>query len=385
MTIPFEPAFAIEEYQARLDNVRHRMVEWGLDGLVLFSPANIYYLAGMDNENMMDLQALIVPLDAEPVLLVHAFERARPANSSWLRRIELYGLRDDPAKIVAALVGSLGLTRIGIEQRSVGITPSIFGRIAAALSGVRLSDPDGLVDGVRARKSPAELAYMREAGRICDAASEAGLAAVHAGAIDREIAAEIMGTAYRAGSDMICWGPVVAVGYRAGSPHSSMNGSVVRAGDTAFLEVVGQRRRYSAPVMRTAFVGDPPDEIARLAEAGAAAVDEVLRLAAPGVRQSDVARSAKAIFAPLTGGFLLTGSVGYPMGIGYQPTWQEDPDHPLNEANDRVFEAGMTFHIAIALRRLGEFGVNQRQSMVLTETGAEALPRPSARLRVVPG
>jgi Xaa-Pro aminopeptidase len=38
----------------------------------------------------------------------------------------------------------------------------------------------------------------------------------------------------------------------------------------------------------------------------------------------------------------------------------------------------MTFHLAISLRRFGEFGVCHSQTMLVTDTGAEALTFPAS-------
>ena len=84
MAIPHEPAFARDEYESRIAKVRRGMAERGLDGLVVFSPHSIYYLAGMDSENLFDFQCLIVPASGEPTLVILDFEEARAENSVGL-------------------------------------------------------------------------------------------------------------------------------------------------------------------------------------------------------------------------------------------------------------------------------------------------------------
>src|SRR5438046_3195737 len=97
---------------------------------------------------------------------------------------------------------------------------------------------------------------------------------------------------YRGVIDTVCCGPFLASGYRAGSAHSSFNGRVIEAGETVFLEVTAEVRRYTAPLMRTAILGRPTAEQERIAEAGAAAVETIMATARPGVAAADVARAA---------------------------------------------------------------------------------------------
>ena len=96
MAIPHEPAFSAAEYDARLRAVRLGMAERDLDGLLLFSPHNIFYLSGMDSENLFDFQCLIVPANGEPVLVILDFEEARAANSVGAGRPVSYHAFDDP-------------------------------------------------------------------------------------------------------------------------------------------------------------------------------------------------------------------------------------------------------------------------------------------------
>jgi Xaa-Pro aminopeptidase len=84
MSVPNEPTFSRREYRRRLEATWEEMTRRGLDALLLFSPGNIYYLAGMDSEDWVDLQCLIVPTHADPLLVILDFELGRCQNSSWL-------------------------------------------------------------------------------------------------------------------------------------------------------------------------------------------------------------------------------------------------------------------------------------------------------------
>jgi Xaa-Pro aminopeptidase len=252
-----------------------------------------------------------------------------------------------------------------------------------ALAGAELSDPFGIVEGCRLVKSAAEIAYMRQAAALTDAAVLAAYDALRPGVRDAEVAAVIMDTFYRGGSDTVCWGPIVASGYRAGSAHSSFNGRMIQPGDTVFLELTAEIRRYTAPLMRTAILGRPTAEMERIAEAGAEAVQTILRTARPGVPAQDVARAAGDVLAPVLSGVVFHHNFGYPVGIGYPGTWIETLGFFLRVDNPLPLEAGMVFHLPMSLRRYGEYGINQSHTMLVTEDGAEALTKTPARLQVL--
>jgi Xaa-Pro dipeptidase len=384
MPIPHEPAFERSEYDARLATVRRGMAERNLDGLLLFSPHNVFYLSGMDSENLFDFQCLIVPAVGEPVLVILDFEEARAANSVGAGRAVSYHAFDDPIEAVLAQVASLDLAeaRLGLESRA-GITPAAYARFVASLAGAVVEDPFGIVENARLVKSPAEIAYMRRSAALTDAATLAGYEALRPGVRDADVAAAIMDVFYRGGSDTVCWGPIVASGYRAGSAHSSFNGRTIQAGETVFLELTAEIRRYTAPLMRTAILGRPSAEQQQVAEAGARAVETILATARPGIPASDVAHAAGEVVAPILDKVVFHHNFGYPVGIGYPGTWIETLGFFLRVDNPRPLEAGMVFHLPMSFRKFGEWGINQSHTMLITANGAEALTKTPARLHVL--
>lgn len=387
MAVPQELAFEVAEYRARLDAVRRQMAARNLDALVLFGPHNLCYVSGLDNDNLSDVQAVIVPLDRDPILVLFWFEAGRATNSAWVSDVELYRETDDPIAVVAGIVRRLGLAggRLGVEQPSLGLSIAGHARLLASLPDATIEDAFGCVEMPRRVKSPAEIAWMRRAAALTDRAVDAACAAIQVGVSDSELAGIIAQTTYAGGGEATPLGPIVATGFRSGAPHSSFAGRRVRDGDCVFFEFTAMIRRYTAPIMRTAWVGRPPADVARIAEAGAAAVEAVVGTARAGVTASEVARAGEAALAPVLEGLglMFHHTFGCPVGIGFPPTWVEALGFLLREENQQPLQAGMTFHLPISLRRFGEFGVNQSHTMLVTETGAETLTHSTARLLVL--
>ena len=386
MAIPHEPAFPVAEFEARVAAAQRSMAARGLDAILLFGPHNVFYLSGMDSENLFDFQALIVPRDGAPVLVILDFEEARAANSVGLGETISYHAFDDPIETVVDQLRRLGLERgrLGLEVRQAfSLTPDRLERFRAALPDATIEDPFGVVEDLRLVKSPAEHAYQRRAAALTDAATEAAYGVLRPGIRDAEVAAVMVDTMYRGGSDTVCWGPIVASGYRAGSAHSSFNGRQILDGETVFLEHTAEIRKYTAPLMRTAILGKPTAEIARIADAGAEAVKTIQRTARPGLPAQEVAREAGKVLEPVLPGLVFHHNFGYPVGIGYPGTWIETLGFFLRVDNPRPLKLGMVFHLPMSLRKFGEFAVNQSHTMLITEDGAEALTKSEARLKVL--
>ena len=75
-------------------------------------------------------------------------------------------------------------------------------RVAAALDGfAALDDASRLVTELRAVKSPAEIAHVRRAAALADAALAAAVAATAPGAFEGDILADLQGAIFRGGGD----------------------------------------------------------------------------------------------------------------------------------------------------------------------------------------
>jgi Xaa-Pro dipeptidase len=385
VVIPQDLSFGEGEIERRLDAIRLRMAERGVTGLILFSPGNVHYVSGLDTEMMYGTGAVVMPLAGEPVLVVSEFERGRADNTCWLRSVVTFQSGQSLIDGVLEAARTLDTVRghIAVEQRSQAPLPPPIGpagleQLRSSLPGATFHDAWAIVEEVRLRKSAPEVEYMRRAARFTEIGVTAGFKALHEGVRDFEVASAITSAIYGAGSELMCWGPIVASGYRAGAPHSTFGGRRIERGDTILLELTGQVRRYVAPALRTAIVGRPPPKLEAISAAAHEAVAAVLSVAGPGVAASDVARAGQAALGQVVDGLVFHGTFGYPVGLGFPPGWGENRGYLIRPENHRLLEPGMTFHLAISLRRFGEFGVCHSQTMLVTDTGAEALTFPAS-------
>jgi Xaa-Pro dipeptidase len=402
--VPRESAFEVDEYRRRLATVQSTIEGRGWDALCLVDPRHVFYLTGSDSQGHGHLQCLVVPADGDPSYVTWDFEAGKVATSSWLADpsrvrwdydrgglspdcwlvdVVTYSWFEDSVAVLAGTLQRLGLEkgRLGVELRAGGLPAATFERLRDALPGADLVDGYGVLERCRIRKSAAELAHIRAAAALTDRAVEVAYAAIRVGATDSEVAAALMASLYTNCSEPVCWGPIVASGYNAGIGHSSFVGRTLEAGDTVFLEFTGQVHRYVAPVMRTAVLGPATGEMQRLRDAGLAAVEAVLGTARPGVPAREVAGAGARALAEVAGSVYFHDVYGYMVGIGYPPSWFETLGFELQAGNEGLLEEGMVFHVPISLRRFGEFGVSQSQTIAVTATGAESLTRSDPALR----
>ena len=186
-----------------------------------------------------------------------------------------------------------------------------------------------------------------------------------------------------AGSEFMSVQPIVSSGKRTSYGHTTYRRVPLEVGDNVFLEYGGVHQRYTAPMMRTAVIGEPSPEVLRVAEALKETVSTIIEEARPGRTGHDVAMAARKGYGKVEDVAYFGGTYGYNVGIGFPPTWSEALTW-FAEGVDEPLVPGMTFHMPITYRVPGQFGVGLSETIAITEDGCEVLTEEDRDLYVVP-
>jgi Xaa-Pro dipeptidase len=357
--LPKEPPFPAAEYDARLAAVRGAMEARGLDLLVVGNPGNICWLTGFESAMPSSPATLVVGGSGELGIVCPDLELPCVELFTTLTDVAVDGWHTgrDVASLIADQINARVASgaRIGIELAKIDTysVPSFDAAtveaIRGAVAGAEWVDTTLLIPELRLIKSDAELAAMRTAGEYTAAGMDAAIEAIAAGATDNDVAAAAYFGTIGAGSEEMPIDPQLAVGKRSGFmpflPHRRIP---LEAGDSVYIEISGIHRRYSAPLMRTAALGEPSDAVRRQAEFALATVEALLGEVRPGRTGADIEASVSAAVGPAPEETFFPGTYGYSCGLGIQPTWTEYPGY-LAEGSDFELRERMTVHLPICL------------------------------------
>ncbi|HUA77071.1 MAG TPA: Xaa-Pro peptidase family protein, partial [Acetobacteraceae bacterium] len=345
-----EAAFPRAEFEARLTRLRTAMEESRLDAALFTGPENIFYLTGQQTPGYYTFQCLLVPLDAEPLLLLRELERTNFLRNTFLARFETYGDGARPANLVTDALQRLNLAGkpVAIEKSGWFLPIAFFEELRRALP--RIEDASGLVERLRRVKSPAEVTALEQSARHADAGIAAGLAAIRAGATENDLVAEMMRAAIGAGAEYMGMEPLVSSGPRSGVPHATWRRRHLESGDCIFLEMSGCHNRYHAGLMRTGWLGEPPPLAHRLESVVQEALEAALAAARPGVACAAVHRAAQRVIDDAGMTERYRKRTGYSLGISFAPDWGEWQVLSLFDGIEVPLEPGMCFHLPTALR-----------------------------------
>lgn len=377
--LPFDDA----EFARRLDRIQSRLSDDGLDALLVTTPENIYYLTGHEAACYYTYQALVVPAEDEPAFVIREVDTPNVEAGSWVGRYVGYGdahAREMSVETTAGIGATIDLLEgLGLGTATVGFEADSWFLTHAQLAALRRAGDaefvatTGLVEAERRTKSPAEIDYIRRAASIATAATEAGLAAIEVGAGENDLAAEVWSALAKHGGQHVGGQPLVTSGPRTNLVHAPWSDRPLREGDAVYFEIPGAVNRYHACLLRTEFVGDPPDEAREVMDAFGRALDTAIETIAPGVTGDEVDAACRSIIDEAGYGSYSPHRTGYSLGIAFPPGWGEGHLVSLGPGDETTLEPNMVFHVprVAFLPEIGAVGLSA--TLRVTEDGCEVL------------
>jgi len=326
MALHFEPS----EYKQRLTTAISAMQKANLDGLLMFQQESMYYLTGYDTFGFCFFQCLYLGADGKLALLTRSADLRQAQHTSNIEDIRIWTDQAgaQPATQLRDMLESLGARgkRLGIETNSYGLTHFNGKAVDAAMNGFcTLVEATNLVDRLRLIKSPAELKYVRKAGKLGDEALKAGIKKTKAGADEGDILAAQHSAIFSGGGDYP--GNEFIIGsdrdallcrYKSGRRKLSKR-------DQLTLEFAGVYRHYHAAFMRTLIIGKPSKDHLKMDEACRAALSEVETVLRPGKTAGDVFDAHARVMDAHGMQKHRLNACGYSLGAKFTPSWMDFP------------------------------------------------------------
>lgn len=352
--------FSAQEHATRLAATKAELQRRNLAALLVFAQESHYYLTGYDTAGYVFFQVGIITADGTPnVLLTRRPDLQQATVASLYDDIRVWLNAEDanPAQDMREILIELGLggNQIGVEYATYGLTAANGRAVDAALEGSFVTvDASDLVRRQRLVKSPAELTYVRKAGRLADATIHAMIAATGPGVLDSAVTAAGMREMLEGGGDIPSGGPLVNSGPRALFGRGVGGPRIIEPRDQLLLELATSVCRYHVCIEHTVAVGAPDPRQVDMIKIAADALHEVTAAARPGCelgtlddihrRVLDAAGFANERFA----------ACGYALGCTFRPTWMDVPPM-IYSGNPLLLEPGMVFfvHIMIPDRSTG--------------------------------
>lgn len=379
-----ELAFDVATYHERIERTRAAARERELDAAIVLLPDSIHWLTGFDTIGYLWPQALLID-DGEPLLHTRTTEEPGFRETSWLADGVFYDIAHErPMDVLARSIHERGLAgaRVGIDLQAFTLVPAQWEELKRLLPDAQLIDASDLVPELRLIKSPAELAFQRQAAQIADHALAAAVAALRPGVSETEVAGIASAALGAAGSEYPAIPPMVVSGHRSALVHGMASRRSLARGDVVCVELGAAVHRYHAIVMRTAVLGEPSGRVTEVAACLREAHEAAIAAAIPGAPVHAPDDACNAVLQRLDLVRRRCHRIGYSLGIAYPPGWLEPMT--LVRGDGHELAPGMSFSIEPNLTLQDEgFGLKLGETVACTADGPRSLTSLSHDLIVV--
>ncbi len=270
--------------------------------------------------------------------------------------------------------------RLG-QPAAVGLADRMWAlmvlRFAAALPGARQDLASRALGALRARKSAAEVAALREAGQAIDRVHAQVPGWLRPGRTEAQVAAEIADAILANGHATVDF-TIVASGPNGASPHHTASDRVLRAGDAVVVDIGGTMPSgYCSDCTRTYAIGTPPDDFAAYYQVLKDAQEAACAAVRPGATAESVDAAAREPIAAAGYGPFFVHRTGH--GIGLET--HEDPY--IVAGNAEPLRPGHAFSVEPGIYP-GPHGARIEDIVVCTDAGCERLNTVTRDLVCVP-
>ena len=371
--------FSREELAGRRAAAIRMMQQRGLDGLLMFRQESMYYLTGYDTFGYVFFQCLYLGADGRLMLLTRAPDYLQAKHTSVVEDIRIWvdGPDAKPATELKAVLQEIAGSgkRFGVELDAYGLTAANGLRLMATLDGFcTLIDASDLVSRLRVVKSPAEIAYVRRAAELADAALAEANRTAAPGVFEGDILAAMHGAIYRGGGDDPANEFIIGSGNDALLCRYFTGRRTLEAKDQLTLEFAGVYRHYHAALMRTIPIGAVPAPQREMHKVAIEALEASKAALKPGRPIGEVFDAYARVCDAAGHREHRMNATGYSLGTTFAPNWMDWP--MFYHGNPEPAAPGMVFfiHIIIFDAERG-LAMTNGHTVLVTDTGCEALSR----------
>lgn len=350
------------EVPPRLEALRTRCAELGVDAVLITDPANVRYLTGFTGS------AGRLAVTASGAMLA-TDGRYREQSVAQLGVAEVA----DAVDVVVGTVPEQDLRLAGLlADLCVGLEADFVPWADAQAWIERLASSEvmpvtDVLVPIRAIKDPGEVARIEAAAQIADAALAECVHLLGEGPTELEFARTLDHHMLTAGADALSFETICASGPNGALPHARPSSRRVRPGDLVVIDFGAMVDGYHSDMTRTFVIDDPDADAAAMIEAVTTAQELGVRAVTVGAVCSDVDRACREHLEGAGFGHEFVHGTGHGVGLMiHEAPW-------VNSRSDTELRPGHVVTVEPGVYRPGFGGVRVEDTVLVTQAGARRL------------
>ena len=352
-----------------IEKIRNKLSEQGLDAVIIENEKNQRYAAGFPFTD----GSVIVAREGAWLITDSRYIEAAKLRAEGVT-VLMYDREKPLNAFISELINSANIKKLGIEEKSLS-----FGRYHELNEQLPcdLIPAQYIFCDLRAAKSEEEIAYMKEAQAVSEAALDEVLGIIRPGMTESEIAAELVYRMLRHGSEGNSFDPIVVTGAKTSMPHGVPGDNVVKAGDFLTMDFGCIRNGYCSDMTRTVAVGCASDEMRKVYSIVLEAQLAGIAASRAGVPGCEIDAAARKVITEAGYGEYFGHGYGHSLGLDIH----EAPN--ANPMGSAPMPAGAVVSAEPGIYLPGRFGVRIEDVVVMREGGCEVITKAPKELIVL--
>ena len=237
-------------FTQRQDNLKNKLAEMGVDGILLTNLTSIRYLCGFSGS----AASCLITTDGSYFISDGRYDVQSKNQVKGLERFIDFGTH-------LSIIEKNNLIQNGLKLGFEGDHTSVsqFKAMQDVFSNVNWESTSMLMENLQAIKDQSELAAIRTAVEITDAIYEEIIPMLKVGTTEKNVAIQLV-TRYRQESDGEAYPPIVAGGPNSALPHAVPGDRPFEKGDFIVIDAAAKFSGYHADMTRTPVVGEATDK-----------------------------------------------------------------------------------------------------------------------------
>lgn len=355
----------------RAQAIRERLEKEGADAFLCSYLPNCHYLSGFTGSNCL------IIVDKEENLFFTDF-RYREQFSQEVEGYQYREVKNSLNEGALSYLEEKRLTRVAFEAMHLPYDAYSF-LMDKGEGKLTLMPMKGWVEELRAVKEPHEVALIKRACNIVDAAFRGIYPILKVGQREREVATAIHHLLLEKGAHKAAFDIIVASGRRASLPHGTFTLRKVKGGEVVLMDFGAQYRGYHSDLTRTVFLDTikVDKRLLSLYPIVLRAQREAIKAARPGMEAKALDAVARHIIEEAGYGAYFGHGLGHGVGLEVH----EEPR--ISPFGNTTLKEGMVFTIepGIYLPEIG--GIRIEDVVHLRDRGCQLLTHAHRELLVL--
>ncbi len=258
--------------QRRLSALRSLLSEHHLDAVVVTKEVNLHYFSGFRGDDT----TLVITQDKAFIVTDSRYTEQAKQQAPEFTLVEQ---KDGLLKKTAEVLAQEDAKAIGFEGNAMIF--DTYAKLKELLKGRTFETPLCL-DTLRQIKDEGEIAMIRKACEIADAAFDDVIHYMKAGMTEIDVAAHMESFMRAHGSEGPSFTTIMASGVRGALPHGVATDKVIEEGEFVTMDYGAIYGGYHSDITRTVVIGKPSDRQRELYDAVLEAQKYALTLIRPG-------------------------------------------------------------------------------------------------------